>query len=56
VPKNYTLPVDDLLAFVGAGFITAICGKMQLMPGLPAKPAFTNIDVDPETGRIIGLF
>ncbi|RLG06022.1 MAG: formate--tetrahydrofolate ligase, partial [Thaumarchaeota archaeon] len=56
VPRNYTLPVDDLLAFVGAGFIVSVCGKMQLMPGLPAKPAFLNIDVDPETGRILGLF
>jgi len=56
VPKNYTLPVDNLLAFVGAGFIVSVCGKMQLMPGLPAKPAFLNIDVDPETERILGLF
>lgn len=56
VPKNYVLPIDDVLAFVGAGFLVSVCGKMQLMPGLPKKPAFLNINVEPETGRIIGLF
>jgi len=50
------LPIDDVLAFVGAGFLVSVCGKMQLMPGLPKKPAFLNIDVEPETGRITGLF
>ncbi|MEM2163816.1 MAG: formate--tetrahydrofolate ligase, partial [Candidatus Bathyarchaeia archaeon] len=56
VPRNYALPIDDITAFVGAGFLTPICGRMQLMPGLPAKPAFLKIDVDLETEKITGLF
>ncbi len=56
VPKNYTFPVNDILAFVGAGFLIPICGEIQLMPGLPRKPAFLRIDVETETGRIRGLF
>ena len=55
-PRNYILPVDDIQAFVGAGFLVSVCGKMQLMPGLPAKPAFLKIDIDPETERVTGLF
>ena len=34
---------------------TAVCGGMQLMPGLPKHPAGERVDVDPETGRIVGL-
>jgi len=56
VPRNYALPIDDITAFVGAGFLTPICGRMQLMPGLPAKPTFLKIDVDLETEKITGLF
>ncbi|MGQ9596648.1 MAG: formate--tetrahydrofolate ligase [Thermoproteota archaeon] len=56
VPKNYTLPVDDISAFVGAGFLVPVCGEMQLMPGLPRKPAFLRIDVETETGKVRGLF
>jgi len=56
VPRNYILPVDDIQAFVGAGFLVSVCGKMQLMPGLPAKPAFLKLDIDPETERVTGLF
>ncbi len=56
VPKNYTLPVNDIFVFVGAGFLIPICGEIQLMPGLPRKPAFLGVDVETETGRIRGLF
>jgi len=38
-----------------ARFLTAVCGSMQLMPGLPKRPAGERVDVDPETGRIVGL-
>lgn len=55
-PKNYTFPVNDIFAFVGAGFLIPMCGEIQLMPGLPRKPAFLGIDVETETGRIRGLF
>jgi len=56
VPRNYTLPIRDIRASVGAGFFYPICGAMQTMPGLPSRPAFIDVDIDPETGKIKGLF
>ena len=43
-------------ASVGAGFVYPLCGDMRTMPGLPSRPAFENVDIDPETGRVRGLF
>ncbi|GAB4818996.1 hypothetical protein N2152v2_006042 [Parachlorella kessleri] len=54
-PSGFTFRVRELRASVGAGFLIAICGDMMMMPGLPTRPAFYDIDVDPETGRVIGL-
>lgn len=56
VPKNFRLPVRELRASVGAGFIYPLCGDMRTMPGLPSRPAFENVDIDPETGKVKGLF
>ena len=56
VPRGYTLPVRDIRASVGAGFFYPICGTMQTMPGLPSRPAFVDVDIDPETGKTKGLF
>jgi len=56
VPRGYKLPVRDIRASVGAGFFYPICGSMQTMPGLPSRPAFVDVDIDPETGKIKGLF
>jgi formyltetrahydrofolate synthetase len=53
-PTGFTLPVRELRAYTGAGWIVALCGEMQTMPGLPADPAASRIDVDP-TGCVIGL-
>ena len=55
VPKNYKLPIRDVRASVGAGFLYPLCGEMRTMPGLPSKPAFMKIDID-EQGRVVGLF
>ncbi len=55
VPKNYRLPIREVRASVGAGFIYPLCGEMRTMPGLPSKPAFMAVDVD-EDGRVVGLF
>jgi methylenetetrahydrofolate dehydrogenase (NADP+)/methenyltetrahydrofolate cyclohydrolase/formyltetrahydrofolate synthetase len=55
-PRGWTLPITDVRASVGAGFIFPLCGTMRTMPGLPTRPAFTDVDVDLETGRAIGLF
>ena len=56
VPTNFRLPVRDLRASVGAGFVYPLCGDMRTMPGLPSRPAFENVDIDLETGRVRGLF
>ena len=54
-PEGYTLPVREVRASVGAGFIYPILGDMRTMPGLGTKPAFMNVDIDDE-GNIVGLF
>ncbi|HVZ24330.1 MAG TPA: formate--tetrahydrofolate ligase [Vicinamibacterales bacterium] len=54
-PTGFTLPVRGLLPSAGAGFVVALCGDMQRMPGLGKTPAFQNIDIDAE-GRTVGLF
>jgi methylenetetrahydrofolate dehydrogenase (NADP+)/methenyltetrahydrofolate cyclohydrolase/formyltetrahydrofolate synthetase/formate--tetrahydrofolate ligase len=54
-PKGFTLPVRDVRASVGAGFLYPLCGEMRTMPGLPSRPAFMDVDLD-ENGRIVGLF
>lgn len=54
-PQNYRLPIRDIRASVGAGFLYPLCGEMRTMPGLPSVPAGTKIDID-KKGRIVGLF
>jgi len=54
-PTGWTLPVREVRASVGAGFVYPICGDMRTMPGLSASPAAEGIDVD-ENGEIVGLF
>ncbi len=55
-PRGYRLPIRDIRASVGAGFLYPLCGDMRTMPGLPARPAFVDVDLDLETGRVKGLF
>ena len=54
-PRGFILPVRGLVPSAGAGFVVALCGDMQRMPGLGKAPAFMNIDIDDE-GRTVGLF
>ncbi|MDL1902215.1 formate--tetrahydrofolate ligase [Anaerolineae bacterium CFX9] len=54
-PKGFTLPIREVRASVGAGFIYPICGDMMTMPGLPVHPAAEKVDID-EHGNIVGLF
>ena len=54
-PTGFTLPVKEVRLLAGAGFLTAVCSGIQLMPGLPKKPAGERIGLDPTSGRIIGL-
>jgi formate--tetrahydrofolate ligase len=53
-PTGFTLPVRELRAYTGAGWIVAVCGDMQTMPGLPANAAATRIDLD-ASGATVGL-
>ena len=54
-PTGFTLPVRGLVPSAGAGFVVALCGEMQRMPGLGKTPAFHHIDIDAR-GNTVGLF
>jgi len=55
VPTGFTIPIRDVRASVGAGFLYPLLGTMSTMPGLPTRPVFMEIDIEPDTGKIIGL-
>jgi formyltetrahydrofolate synthetase len=54
-PTGFTVTVRDLRAYTGAGWLVALCGDMQTMPGLGTRAAAFNVDIDAE-GRTVGLF
>ncbi|XP_061468349.1 C-1-tetrahydrofolate synthase, cytoplasmic isoform X1 [Rhineura floridana] len=56
VPTGFVLPIRDIRASVGAGFLYPLVGTMSTMPGLPTRPCFYDIDLDPATGAVTGLF
>ncbi|XP_013928281.1 PREDICTED: C-1-tetrahydrofolate synthase, cytoplasmic-like [Thamnophis sirtalis] len=56
VPTGFILPIRDIRASVGAGFLYPLVGTMSTMPGLPTRPCFYDIDLDPVTGQVNGLF
>ncbi len=53
-PEGFTLPIRDIRASVGAGFLYPLCGEMRTMPGLPSEPAGTKVDL--VDGKVVGLF
>lgn len=55
-PSGFVLPVRDIHASVGAGFLYPLIGTMSTMPGLPTRPCFYDIDLDPDAMAISGLF
>lgn len=55
-PTAFTLPVREVRASVGAGFLFPLLGEVMTMPGLPTRPAFYDIELDMETGKPVGLF
>jgi formyltetrahydrofolate synthetase len=55
VPTGFRIPIREVRASVGAGFLYPLLGKMSTMPGLPTRPAYFDIDIDVETGKVIGL-
>jgi formyltetrahydrofolate synthetase len=54
-PTDFSFPVRDLRSYTGAGWIVALCGDMQTMPGFGVTPALQNVDIDSD-GRTVGLF
>jgi formate--tetrahydrofolate ligase len=56
VPKNWTLPIRDVMIYSGAKFLCPCAGTITLMPGTSSNPAFRRIDVDTKTGNVSGLF
>jgi len=54
-PKGFIVPIRDIRASVGAGFLYPLVGKMSTMPGLPTRPVFYDVDID-ENGKVMGLF
>ncbi len=54
-PRGYTLPVREVRASVGAGFVYPLVGEMRTMPGFGATPAFMDVDID-DDGEVVGLF
>ncbi len=56
VPTGFRIPVRDIRASVGAGFLYPLIGTMATMPGLPTRPGFYDVDIDPDTGKVVGLF
>ena len=55
-PTGFMIPIRDVRASVGAGFLFPLVGTMTTMPGLPTRPCFYDIDIDLETEAIHGLF
>ncbi|KAJ3549431.1 hypothetical protein NMY22_g884 [Coprinellus aureogranulatus] len=56
VPSGFTIPIREVRLSAGAGFLYPILGDMQTMPGLGTRPGFWEVGLDPETGRVVGLF
>jgi formyltetrahydrofolate synthetase len=54
-PEDFTLPVRDVRAYTGAGWLVPLCGDIQQMPGLGKGAAAFDVDID-EQGRTVGLF
>jgi formyltetrahydrofolate synthetase len=56
VPANFRIFVREIRSCVGAGFLYPICGDIMTIPGLPTRPGFYDVDIDVNTGQVMGLF
>jgi len=55
VPSGFTVPIQEIRASAGSGFLFPLLGTMRTMPGLPSKPAFLDVDLD-DDGNVLGMF
>ena len=49
--KGFVIPVKDIRASIGAGFLYPLCGDIMTIPGLPTRPGFYDVDIDLKTGK-----
>lgn len=56
VPEGWRLPVRDVLVYSGARFLCPVAGDISLMPGTASDPAYRRVDINVDTGEVIGLF
>ena len=56
IPKNWRLPIRDILEYGGAKFLCPMAGTISMMPGTCSNPAYQHIDIDTKTGKVTGLF
>lgn len=56
LPTGFEVHIRDVRASVGAGFIYCLAGDIMTIPGLPTRPGFYDVDIDFDTGKIVGLF
>lgn len=56
VPTGFNVEVRDIRASIGAGFLYPLLGQIMTIPGLPTRPGYYDVDLEVETGRVIGLF
>jgi formyltetrahydrofolate synthetase len=56
VPTGHRITVREIRSCAGAGFVYPICGDIMTVPGLPTRPGFMDVDIDTETGDVLGLF
>lgn len=56
VPTGFVITVREIRSCAGAGFLYPICGDIMTIPGLPTRPGFYDVDINTETGEVIGLF
>ena len=54
-PKGFRIPIREVRASIGAGFLYPVAGPILLMPGLPTRPAYYDIDIDLKTNKVLGL-
>jgi methylenetetrahydrofolate dehydrogenase (NADP+)/methenyltetrahydrofolate cyclohydrolase/formyltetrahydrofolate synthetase len=54
--SGFIVPVRAVRLSAGAGFLYPLLGDMQTMPGLETRPGFWEVGLDPESGRVLGLF
>jgi formyltetrahydrofolate synthetase len=55
-PRDWILPIRDVLIYKGAGFVVPVAGDIKLLPGTGSNPGYRQIDVDVDTGKVTGLF